>query len=73
MGQLPTYVDMMDYCNELCVITNLEFYEVEPIVNAAFVFIHDGKINAIQGFLLIENLLNTLMNTKDGKSLALTM
>ena len=72
MGNIPTYVDFIDYCNELCSITQLEFNEVEPVVNTAFIFIRDGQVSLSQGFLLIESALYLLMSNKEAKSLALT-
>lgn len=69
MGNVPTYVDFIDYCNELCNITQLEFNEVEPVVNNVFLVIMDGQVTLPQGFILLENTLNVLMANKEANQL----
>ena len=63
MGNLPNYINMGDYCEELCNITKIGFHEIESIVNAVFVSIAEGVIDAVDGLVYIDNILTLLVST----------
>lgn len=79
MGELPNYVNMSGYCEELCVITAIKFNDIEKLVNTVFVAISNGEVDAVDGLVYIDTILTMLSNPEASiqqsapKELALTM
>lgn len=62
MENLPSYVDLRDYCTELSQITNVSVDDIFELVTCVFISVRKGFLESYKGFLIIEEQLAQKMN-----------